>query len=74
MASVFSGYIQNPFWNIDRVGAGLVTGPDHTTGHAVFRIRRLSPAASFRREVQWYKKTVSFQRGIVEGCVQSRVP
>ncbi len=35
----------------DRVGAGLVTGPSHTTGRAVFRIRRLSPAASVRRKV-----------------------
>jgi hypothetical protein len=37
----------------DRVGAGLVTGPSHTTGHAVFRIRRLSPAASVRREIKF---------------------
>lgn len=36
---------------MDRVGAGLITGPSHTTGRAVFRIRRLSPAALGGREV-----------------------
>ena len=35
----------------DRVGAGLVTGPSHTTGHAVFRIRRLNPAGLLLRKV-----------------------
>jgi len=40
----------------DRVEAGLDTGPSHTTGHAVFRIRRLSPAVSLHREVYWNLK------------------
>lgn len=36
---------------LDWVGAGLVTGPSHTTARAVFRIRRLSPAVSCHRKV-----------------------
>ena len=35
----------------NRVEAGLVTGPSHTTGNAVFRIRRLSSAVSYNRKV-----------------------
>ena len=37
--------------NDDRVGGGLSTAPSHTTGHTVFRIRRLSSATLYRRKV-----------------------
>ena len=51
---------------LDRVGAGLVTGPSHTTGHAVFRIRRLSPAASGCREVGWNEESVLLHQSFIQ--------
>jgi hypothetical protein len=50
--------------------SGRVTGieappPSHTTGHTVFRIRRLNPAAlPSRRKMRWHHKPVPQQRCI----------
>ena len=50
--------------------SGRVTGieappPSHTTGHTVFRIRRLNPAAlRSRRKIRWHHKPVAPQRCI----------
>jgi len=43
--------------------------PSHTTGRAVFRIRRLNPAASGRGKTRWKQKAVPPQDGVAQRLV-----
>jgi hypothetical protein len=43
--------------------------PSHTTGRAVFRIRRLNPAALPSRKIRWQQKAVAAQGRVVERAV-----
>jgi hypothetical protein len=64
--------LQRPYPSglIEQTRSGRVTGieappPSHTTGHTVFRIRRLNPAAlPSRRKMRWHHKPVPQQRCI----------
>ena len=45
--------------------------PSHTTGRAVFRIRRLNPAASLRRKIGWHEEAVAAQHRVRQGHMQA---
>ena len=53
-----------------RVAGVLARPPSHTTGHAVFRIRRLNPAALGHRKIGWHEKAVAFERSVSQDSIQ----
>ena len=59
------------------IGSGdgdCAPAPSHTTGHTVFRIRRLDPATlPARRKIRWHHKPVALQSDVRQPRVQQRV-
>ena len=56
--------------NQSKIGSGdrdCARPPSHTTGRAVFRIRRLNPAALGGRKIRWHEETGASQNRVGQG-------
>ncbi len=75
----------SPFWNLapnrkmpvclsirwsDR---DCARSPSHTTGRAVFRIRRLNPAALADRKIRWQEKAEAPEELVRQGSLHTTV-